>query len=78
MPISYTTLPTDRAFVVQVHADAAVGKAQLWGRVEHIVSGRSTRFQSVEELVIFMVQVLTSITEGSEPYTESNDIEDSR
>ena len=69
------TLPTDRAFVVQVHADATVEQGQVWGRVEHIVSGRATHFQSVEELVTFMVQVLTRATESSEPYTDSNDAE---
>jgi hypothetical protein len=69
------TLPTDRAFVVQVHADAAVGQGQVWGRVEHIVSGRTTHFQSVEDLVTFMVQVLTRAPEDSEPSTDSNEAE---
>ena len=50
--------PTHRAFVVQVHADAAVAQGQVWGRVEHLVSGQAARFQSMEELVRFMGQVL--------------------
>ena len=50
--------PIQRAFVVQVHADAAVAQGQVWGRVEHLVSGQATRFQSMEALVRFMAQVL--------------------
>jgi len=71
----YPTLPTDRAFVVQVHADATVEQGQVWGQVEHIVSGRATHFQSVEALVTFMVHVLTRATERAEPSTDSNDAE---
>jgi hypothetical protein len=41
------TLPADRAFVVQVHADAIGRQGQVWGRVEHIVSGQTTHFESV-------------------------------
>jgi hypothetical protein len=32
------------------------------GRVEHIVSGQTTRFETVEALVQFIVQVLTTET----------------
>jgi hypothetical protein len=63
MPSQRPTFPTQRAFVVQVHADAAVGQEHVWGRVEHIVSGQATYFQTVEELVQFIEQVLTSTPE---------------
>ena len=52
------SLPAKRAFVVQIHSDAEVEQGQWQGRVEHIVSYRATRFQSLEELLAFMVKVL--------------------
>ena len=58
-PKQHPSLPAKRAFVVQVHADAAVGQGQWQGRVEHLVSYRAMRFESLEELVAFMVEVLT-------------------
>ena len=44
-------LPAQRAFLVQVHAQAAVAQGQLAGRVEHVVSGQATHFASAEELL---------------------------
>ena len=73
MSMQQPTFPTQRAFVVQVHADAEVGQGQVWGRVEHIVSGQATRFQSVETLVRFMVQVLTGATNASQSSEEGCD-----
>ena len=47
------------AFVVhfRVNSDAAHG--QVAGRVEHVVSGQSTHFNSLEELLAFIARVLT-------------------
>ena len=69
-----TSLPaysTQRAFVVQSHADTDVAQHEVQGRAEHIVSGQVTCFQTVEELTQFMVQVLTSTTE---PCKASDDL----
>jgi hypothetical protein len=55
-------LPANRAFVVQLHAEAQPEKGQFRGRVEHIVSYQSAHFESVEELTAFMVRVLTADT----------------
>jgi hypothetical protein len=74
MSIQQPTFPTQRAFVVQVHADADIGQGQVWGRVEHIVSGQATRFQSLEALVRFMVQVLTGTTEAAPSSEEGSDL----
>ena len=52
------SLPAKRAFVVQVHADAKVEQGQWRGRIEHIVSYQAAHFQSIEELLAFMVKVL--------------------
>ena len=53
------SLPAKRAFVVQIRADAKVDQGQWQGRVEHLVSYQATRFQSLEELLAFMVKVLS-------------------
>ena len=52
------SLPAKRAFVVQLHADAVVEQGQWQGRVEHLVSFQATHFQSLEELLAFMVKML--------------------
>ena len=53
-------LPAQRAFLVQVHAEAEVTQGHLAGRVEHVVSGQATHFASPEELLAFMARVLPS------------------
>ena len=53
------SLPAKRAFVIQIHADAKAEQGQWQGRVEHIVSYRAARFHSLEELLAFMVKVLS-------------------
>ena len=46
------------AFVVQFQSDTAVEQGHLAGRVEHIISGQATAFQSLETLLAFMARVL--------------------
>jgi len=58
------TLPTNRAFVVQLHRDANLQAGQFRGRVEHVVSMQSTHFDSLEDLVAFITQLCGSTTEG--------------
>jgi hypothetical protein len=58
MPTSQPAYPTQRAFVVQVHGEADITQEEVWGRVEHIVSGQAMHFETVEALVQFIVQVL--------------------
>jgi len=53
-------LPAQRAFLVQVHAEAEVAQGRLAGRVEHVVSGQATHFASPEELLAFMARVVRS------------------
>jgi hypothetical protein len=59
MDRSKPALPADRAFVVQLHADARVEDGHFKGRAEHIVSMEATHFASLEELTAFIVQILT-------------------
>ena len=48
----------DRAFVVQFMSDDARRAGELSGRVEHVASGESTRFDSLEQLADFLVRKL--------------------
>jgi hypothetical protein len=60
---SQPSLPANRAFMVQLHAEAKVEQGEFRGRVEHIVSMRATHFHSLEELVAFLVQVVATLPE---------------
>jgi len=61
MPSSQPALPASRAFVVQFRPPAPDGAPTYDGRVEHLVSGQEARFHSLEELLAFMVRVLTDV-----------------
>jgi hypothetical protein len=58
-------LSVHRAFVVQFQADTAVEQGNLAGRVEHVVSGQATDFQSLETLLAFIAQVLRAEHDAS-------------
>jgi hypothetical protein len=58
MPQDHPSLPTQRAFVVQLHAESKIEKGRFKGRVEHIVSGQSVHFSSLKALKAFMHRVL--------------------
>jgi len=49
------------AFVVQFRVGTDLEHGRLDGRVEHVMSGHATRFQSLEELVAFMARVLAVV-----------------
>jgi hypothetical protein len=60
---SQPSLPTNRAFAVQLYAEAKVEHGEFRGRVEHIVSMRAKHFHSLEELATFIVQMVTTLQE---------------
>lgn len=55
--------PPEQAFVVQFTAGAAAsaGAATCRGRVEHVLSGRSSRFETPAELFDFMETVRNDV-----------------
>src|SRR5690606_18672546 len=53
-------LSVDAAFVVHLTTTEAAPE-RACGRVEHITSGRSTRFASAAELLAFMRQIVTAL-----------------
>jgi hypothetical protein len=52
-----------QAFVVQFGRDTAVDAGRIAGRVEHVVSGKMARFQSLDDLMAFMTAVLREVEE---------------
>lgn len=61
MPSSQPSLPSNRAFVVQFRTQLPEGSVTYAGRVEHLVSGQEARFHSLDELLAFMIRVLTDV-----------------
>ncbi|HEX2276088.1 MAG TPA: hypothetical protein VHN13_03055 [Candidatus Tectomicrobia bacterium] len=59
------SLSVHRAFQVEFHAEADLRAGHIIGRVEHVVSGRATSFQSQEMLLAFMAQVLCGVRDDS-------------
>jgi hypothetical protein len=51
----------EQAFVVQFGRETDVANRHLAGRVEHVVSGKVARFQSLDELVAFMTETLRQV-----------------
>jgi hypothetical protein len=62
MSQSQPTLPSNRAFVVQFRAWPSASPSWA-GRVEHLVSHQVARFHSLDELLAFMIRVLTEVEE---------------
>jgi hypothetical protein len=52
-------LSVHRAFVVHLRTSSNLSRGPIEGRVEHVVSGQSTHFDSLDELLTFMARVLS-------------------
>ena len=62
------SLPSNRAFVIQLQANSVVPKVHHRGRVEHLASGRATHFPDEDQLWAFVDSVLTKeCSEKSDP-----------
>jgi hypothetical protein len=60
-PDANVELPANRAFVLQFEVNCGTEvdrRDDARGRVEHVVSGRATRFRTLGELLLFMAAVL--------------------
>ncbi|HKA52187.1 MAG TPA: hypothetical protein VKJ47_00850 [Candidatus Binatia bacterium] len=57
------TLPSNRAFVVQFRTATCQTHAQYAGRIEHLVSGQATHFESWEQLQRSIEQMLMQVSE---------------
>ena len=47
-------LPANGGFVLQLEAQADIASGHISGRVEHIVSGNTAKFYSLEDLLSFV------------------------
>jgi hypothetical protein len=56
-------LPAGRAFVVRLRAEANPEADKWSGRVEHVVSGRSEKFDSLVELESFLRRMVRGANE---------------
>ena len=61
-----SSLPVSRSFVVQLTVDTVPASRGFRGRVEHIESGRSRRFASLEDLGVFLTEVLDANQSGED------------
>jgi hypothetical protein len=62
------SLPTNRAFVIQLQAISEESEVSHRGRVEHLASGQATSFANEDELWAFVDRVLaTECAKQSEP-----------
>ena len=57
-----TGLQHTNAFVIQFRGSTDPRAGQLPGRVEHVASGRTATFQSVEELPQLLQKMLKSVS----------------
>jgi hypothetical protein len=57
--VAKAPLSVHRAFVVHFRTDSNVTRGPIEGRVEHVISGQSMHFESLDELLTFMARVLT-------------------
>jgi hypothetical protein len=49
------------AFVIQFRTDSDIEAGRIIGRVEHVASSQSTRFESLDELLRFIHIVLSEL-----------------
>jgi hypothetical protein len=63
MATTESTLPSNRAFVVQFRAEESESQPRFKGRVEHVVSGQAIRFESWECLQRFIQELLTKVSD---------------
>jgi hypothetical protein len=66
MPKNKPSLPSNRAFVVQLRGDADVEHGDVRGRVEHLNSMQANHFESVEELVAFIACTIAALQTDDE------------
>ena len=54
-------LSVHRAFLVYFRVNSEVARGRIAGRVEHVVSGQTTHFSSLEDLLAFIARVLATV-----------------
>jgi len=68
------SLPSDRAFVIQLRGNSVESRVRHRGRVEHLASGRATHFPDEDKFWAFVDNVLTTeCSEQSDPERQAGD-----
>lgn len=67
MTESQPSLPANLAFVVQFRAQSCDAPQHWAGRVEHLVSGQASQFQSLDELCCFIARVRRHVQGQQDP-----------
>ena len=65
-------MPSNRAFVIQL-SRAGPDASLVAGRVEHVSSGQSARFEVLDELGAFLTQILAHGQGEADPQPENLD-----
>jgi len=60
-PTKKAPLSVHWAFVVHFRLSTNIARGRIEGRVEHVVSGQSAHFNSLEELLAFIDRVLLKV-----------------
>jgi hypothetical protein len=71
-PEGQAPLSVHWAFVVHFRVNSDVAQGRFAGRIEHVVSGQSAHFTSLEELLAFIAQVLAAIRAPPQRKPRSN------
>lgn len=61
------------AFVIQFRPETDVEAGRFKGRIEHIPSSRAIRFQSLDQLLVFIGEVLAGVQRTEETNHPSGD-----
>lgn len=61
VPWEDSPLLPEWAFVVQFRTETEIEQGRWVGRVEHVVSGQATRFDTLDELLTFITRVLATV-----------------
>jgi hypothetical protein len=63
-PGRHPAFSPSRAFVVQFQDETQIEAGHMAGRVEHVISGETMHFQSLESLLGFLARVLREVREA--------------
>jgi hypothetical protein len=66
-PVSRSPLPYSKAFVVQFAAETDPRLATVSGRIEHLQTGRRSRFASADELLAGIMTMLADASGSPDP-----------
>ena len=59
------SLPSNRAFVIQLQSNSEASEVRHRGRVEHLASGEAMHFAEEDELWAFVDSVLATVSNGA-------------